>query len=368
MIYARSPYIVHVDDSGLQNIEFKLYVYRGTKDTDKGTATYEFAIDAVNGEVTFDISPYIRSAFGNPNPAFTNKWVWVTTEIDKNTGGGLSGTFSTYEATQLACMGWNTPEDGVNYTALHRYGPALDLFNYYATAPGDIYWMPKPMDEVGILCIEKFVQFVPSGTPYDWVVEFYPQLGGAGTMISEVVRTATDKDEHNDWYQYVNIPAGALSAKLKEESGLLGQEVINFWEVGDCRGSQTRIDYINAQGVRDTIWFMGRESESYTVSQSKYRKNILSAGTYDLWNPQQAVFNKNGKRRKRINSGHYPEMFNEMFKEMLLADKVWIYENSTRKSVSIVNSDLSYKYHNNERVINYEIEIEYAHDALNSVM
>lgn len=364
MIYARSPYIVHVDDSGLQNIEFKLYVYRGTKDTDKGTATYEFAIDAVNGEVTFDISPYIRSAFGNPNPAFTNKWVWVTTEIDKNTGGGLSGSFSTYEATQLACMGWNTPEDGVNYTTLLRYG-AIDLFSHYTQDSASANWAVKPVGETGIICVQKYPLYLGL---HNWTIEFYPQYGGNGTMISSVTRNATNKNEHNDWYQYTTVPANALSANLTEASGTFGDSIVNFWEVGDCRGSQTRIDYINAQGVRDTLWFMGRESESYTVSQSKYRKNILSAGAYDLWNPQQAVFNKNGKRRKRINSGHYPEMFNEMFKEMLLADRVWIYENSTRKSVSIVNSDLSYKYHNNERVINYEIEIEYAHDALNSIM
>src|SRR5210317_1802544 len=124
MIHARSPYIVYDNTANLEDIGFKLYVYTGTKDTDKSAGdalNYTFLIDAVNGEVEFDISPFIRegldtlAASTGRSPVGTGAYVWVTTEIAKDTGSGL-GAYSTYEATQLACWGYTLPEDGVNYT------------------------------------------------------------------------------------------------------------------------------------------------------------------------------------------------------------------------------------------------------------
>ena len=101
--------------------------------------TTSLPLTLVNGEVTFDISPFIQRGFISReriSPYRTRKRMyWVTTEIDKDTGSGFQDRFSTYEATQLACYGYTTPDEGVNYTT-YIDNDVFDDFNGSKTLSG----------------------------------------------------------------------------------------------------------------------------------------------------------------------------------------------------------------------------------------
>lgn len=358
MIYARSPFIVHVDDVGLEDIEFRLYVYNGTKDTDKGTADYTFAIDAVNGEVTFDVSPYIRELIGDRQPTSSALWPWVTMEIDKDTGAGLSGSFTPFRSTERASLGWTTPEDGVNYTS----EPSI-LFSYQ-TGTSDTDQIIKPFEATGKLNIVKVEPYLGVS---NFEIDFYAGPNRTGGVVSTVNTSATDSDENDDRYLVVDIPATAKSFEFGETSDVLFKTVRNIYEVGDCQNTPTRIDFLNKSGARDTVWFTGRTIESFNTSKSEYKKSILSGGTYSQWQRQKTRFNTMGMRRKRINSGMYPEAFNDLFRQLLFADSVWIFEDGSHRPITILSSDIEYKYGRYEKMISYEMEIEYANDALNTI-
>ena len=371
MIYARSPYIVHVDDANLEDIEFKLYVYNGTKDTDKGTADYEFAIDAINGEVTFDISPFIREALINrgPGPQGQGRYVWVTTEIDKDTGAGLSGSFSTYEATQLACYGYTTPDEGVNYTTLATERPLLMNVNAF------------PTGEFNLVKGEASTLHVPIQTfgPYlgvnDYTIDWYPEYNAGGTLIStvNVTASATPNVESDEQVQYVTVPATAKSFFWEDASSTF-TATKNIYNLPDCKNTPTRVFFINKYGVKEEIQFFGRAIESFSVDQDQYKRTILSAGTYEPWQRQQTPLNKRANKRLSVSTGMYPEGYNSAFKQLVFSESVWILIDggdptafNDYRPVNIVETDFEYKYSRYDKKIEYTFTFEYANSEINDI-
>ena len=80
-------------------------------------------------------------------------------------------------------------------------------------------------------------------------------------------------------------------------------------------------------------------------------------------------FNVNGKEKITLNSGFVDEEMNEAFRQLLLSEEVTLYyykENKTY-NVNLGTSELQYKQHVNEKLINYTIEFEFAHEVINNV-
>ena len=395
MIHARSPYIVHVDDSGLVDIEFKLYIYTGTKDTDKGTPDYTFAIDAISAEVTFDISPYIRDFLRTIVPNNVSAYVWVTTEIAKDTGAGL-GAFGTYEATQLACYGYTEPEDGVNYTTytgrdLETQAGGFNFSGMISSAAAFTTDVPATAwDDGGTynwICRKQGTEMqVPifiddSGTSAN-VVRFYRTLGGfltPGNDAAEIASpvsprqtiTSADNAESNDNMAYVVIPSVARSFTIF--IGSIDTMTVNIHDiVGDCEDI-SRIFFLNKFGVAEEIHFSGRMSEEYSTQSKSFKRSILSSGTYSKWKHQKTILSKDATKRVTINSGHYPEGYNEQFKQLLMSEFVWLLPKGISIGadnfvpVNILDSNLSYKYRRFDKLINYELTLEMSHDAINNI-
>jgi len=356
MIRARSPYIVHVDDSGLEAINFNIYVYSGNRSTDKASGDlYEFSIDAVNGEVTFDASPYIRQSLGSSlNPTTNDNLMWVAMDIDKDTGAGLSGSFSAYQTTRTAGMGWSIPEDGLNYD------DDLNILSF-KDSDNDVI---KRFGDTGFMAVKS--NSTIGAVEYE--VIFYDGYNQTGTADTPVVVTTADILQSGEQYAHVTIPANAKSYKYWINDGSIpsAERTGNIYEVGDCKNDPVRVDFINSNGIRDTVWFTGRAVESYNTSQNSYKKSILNSGAYNQYDRQQTVFNKMAKREVRLNSGFYRESFNDLFRELLLSDHIWLVD-GTYKPLTIKDSSLEYKYSLYEKTINYEITFEYANDHLNSI-
>lgn len=389
MIYARSPYIVHLNDSGLVRAQFKLYIYTGTKDTDKGTADYEFDMTAIGGTITFDIAPYIRDFLRDiVGPNSPGRFVWVTTEVAKDTGAGL-GAFATWQATQLACYGYTEPEEGANYTdytindleqeagGIRFCGPitsaAAKPVAVQSGAWDDgllLHWIAKEKDSTYVLPV--FKDDADNGAVQ---VRYYNAFGGfpgGGTQIGSTTITATSIAESDDNMAYVSIPAAARSFAVFV--GAVDVTNGNVYNVSGNCGEVTRVFFINRFGVLEEIQFVGRAVESYSSSKTDFKRSIVSGGTYSKWRRQQAVYNKIGGRSVTINSGHYPEGYNEQFKQLLMSESVWILPAGLSFStadnfvpVNITNSELQYKYSRYEKLINYEMTFEYANDTTNTI-
>ncbi len=372
MIYARSPYIVYDNTANLEDIGFKLYIYTGTKDTDKGTPDYTFLVDAINGEVEFDIAPYIRDFLYSLNDPLSvtsgGRWCWVTTEIAKDTGAGL-GSYATYETTQLACLGYTYHDDGVNFTtepALDNGVGLLSSANKSHTTPREII---KPHGESAILTVRDNTQILGDNQVVDW----YPEKNGGGIIISSSTVTSADLDESNDQYTIVTSPSNA-------KSYVIGRDGFSTWALGYtdrgnitelvCSDNDTiRIEFLNRYGSLDRLYFTGRTIKTENVTRSKYKRSVLSGGTYLVRNHVEVDHQISGKTTWTINSGLYPERYDQMFKEMLQSDRVWYYDadNTQYLPINVRSSSVQYKTAHYDKAINYTIEIEFSFNNINRI-
>ena len=87
----------------------------------------------------------------------------------------------------------------------------------------------------------------------------------------------------------------------------------------------------------------------------------------NTYSHQYKTFNVNAKESLTLNTGFYPEDYNEVFKQMMLSERIWIeYDNKTLP-VKVTSNDFSFRTRLNDKLINYTIQIEFAYDKINTV-
>ena len=367
MILARSPYIVHFDDSGLEDIEYELYIYKGTQTTDRGTAKYTFAIDAIDEEITFDISPYIRDYFdlvtAKTASSSAQDLLWVGQRVRKDTGAGL-GSWAFIGTDLIASQGYHYPEEEVNFDA------ATIVTGKWLTDKPYLY---EPLASG----LSVYVPYVAQNSTSD-TIRLWSGLDGTGSAdgVGEAIaHSATETEsiylrkgagtDNGAWLSIaVEIPKDTITASLN----------IKYFEVGVT--PYRRVTFINRYGVEDYLWMYGKDFTTNNVKSETYKKNILSSGTYNVYERQQEVLRKNGKRMLSLNSGWYPESYNEIFRQLLLSEYVWIDDQNENGGFTNLNdpipynvttSSIAYKTILNDKLISYDIEFEFANDLVSTI-
>ncbi len=113
--------------------------------------------------------------------------------------------------------------------------------------------------------------------------------------------------------------------------------------------------------------FFKRSNETLTTKKEEFKRNIIVNGAYDRSRHQQKILTKNGTEKLTLNTGFYPEEYNDVFKEMQLSEDCWIEIENKTLPISVSSSSLNYKTHLNDKLINYTIDINFAFDTINNI-
>ena len=125
--------------------------------------------------------------------------------------------------------------------------------------------------------------------------------------------------------------------------------------------------FVNKYGALQDLWMFKRSDLSLSKKEESFRSSIISNGSYNTYQHQYKTFNVNGKETLTLNTGFYPEEYNEVFRQFTLSEDVWIeYDNKTLP-VTVKSSDLSFQTQLNNKIINYTIQVEFAYDKINNV-
>ena len=88
---------------------------------------------------------------------------------------------------------------------------------------------------------------------------------------------------------------------------------------------------------------------------------------YQTWDPQEKLLTKNGTESITLNSVYYPESYNEVFKQLLLSEQVWIFYEDYLLGAVVKSSSLKYKNRLSDMLINYTIDFDFAFDTINNI-
>ena len=122
------------------------------------------------------------------------------------------------------------------------------------------------------------------------------------------------------------------------------------------------------------LWFFKKSMTNINITSQQFKNNILdiensgSTPSYALSKHQEKKFMANGKESITVNSGFYSEDHNEVVREMLLAEQVWIFDGTNTLPINLKSNTLQFKKSVNDKLISYTLSFDYAYDKINNIL
>jgi hypothetical protein len=372
-INVRSPYYAKVPTGGtsaaLNSVTLSLFVWTGETTDIPATGNYTFTKYEIadSNYVVFELSEYIKDFLVTEYGNYSTDIVWVKySYVIYNSSGGA--IFSGASANMLAVDGYTNFEDGVN-AELSKQLLQSNTIIYYNSGQDIVF--PIWAEDLSTITLTS-----DAGADVLWeaVEDFWNTYdvswGYALTPINIDDTGFTDQK-----IQYVRLTA---SAELQDGDTITiasttggGTTVITLEEIEECKYTPMNVIFYNKFGALQNIWFFKKAVNSLSTTSESYKANIMdfsgSPVTYSTSSPQYQIYNKNGKERISMNTGFIDEQYNEVIKQLMLSEQVWIDNGTNVLPVSLNSNSLSFKTSVNDKLIDYTLEFEYAFDKINTI-
>jgi len=371
-INVRSPYFIYQTSSStnpLLSVLLVIRVYSGASDTSMSGAQYSLNINAVSGIVSVDISELIRDYIYNSfDGNYSDSFRWVNYSVLPTFQNG-DGTNNLY--TRGVFDGYGYFEEGVNpqnnQTVLQSNTTILtnDLANINIPIHVTEDTTVSYLKDGEIIFTKDLVYGTNSAEQVQYVQNssldadmFKKRVDGVSGTTVEAFNCV--KAIANEVYQEFDADSIYI-----EKGGDI--EVIKVQEVEECKHKPYKVTFVNKFGVLQDLWFFKRSNLSLKTKEESYRANIISGGAYSTSTRQDTIFNKTGVESLQLNTGFYPESYNEIFRQLSFSEDVWINYDGKTLPISVKSSSLNYKTRVNDKLINYTIDVEFSNDKINNI-
>ncbi len=141
-------------------------------------------------------------------------------------------------------------------------------------------------------------------------------------------------------------------------------ETITLLITDECRYTPVDIAFQNKEGAIVFMPFFKAKTESLSTTRETFESD---RGQPSTGNHQFVDFNVQGRTSYKINSGFVDENMNQIVKQLLLSERVWEYVNTKYIPIKVKSTGVEYKTRQKDRLINYEMEFEYAFNEINNI-
>ncbi len=161
---------------------------------------------------------------------------------------------------------------------------------------------------------------------------------------------------------------------ISSDNSSYSDVVITLKKVCEPKYTPLNIIFYNKYGALQNLWFFKKSMTNIKISSQQFKNNILdiensgSTPSYALSKHQEKKFMANGKESITVNSGFYSEDHNEVVREMLLAEQVWIYDGTNTLPINLKSNTLQFKKSVNDKLISYSLSFDYAYDKINNIL
>lgn len=351
IIKVRSPFIVTVAEAGQDGSKIELFIWnKGT--TEPSTPTYILSKpipSASQIDNIYNISNYIREYILNVKPVTVTlpavdddtNYVYCKVKRYKLVGA----TYTLLDTTEYVCV------DGFT---LYGDGKQSSInVNALALSNGNVI-----TKYTGIPYINVLAQQIAT---YDFTANYYTKanvlieqrilvLNGAGSesfLLKVPLRSTLSTDDYQNLILKYNT-------NVFEKASL---------RIEECKYTPVVCTFINRYGGWEFLTFFKQQINTIAVKGTDY-KLMPSSVNYNTSLGQSKTFNINGTQTIKLNTGFVDENYSELITDLLLSETVLL--DSEPVIVKTQGSDL--KTNLKDRLINYEMEFEYAYNLINDVI
>jgi len=343
-INARSPYIVEINDAGQVETKLQIFLWNGTGSMPSSPAyTLSKLIPSSNNPATYyDISPYIKEYISHANlqnitstisATPSTQWCNVGLKLFKRVSTSFIqvGTIITH----YGLNGYGYYENGYN-PVLGNY--LLDSRDYYYNVNDDAGWVTV---------------YANSSTSVK-----YTNLSTGATQTTSLTA--------NSWRDIprVYLPYYSAGNTFEIISGSTVLFSATFIPKDECKYTPVKIDFVNRFGAWQREWFYKASNTIISVESTLYNLMPNTYPNYSVLEGQRNAFNVNGKQTIRVNTDWVDESYSEVIKQIMLSERILI----DNKPAVLLSKNTELFKSINTKMINYQMEFEYAFDTINSVI
>ena len=372
IINVRSPKYVSIDDSSLSYAILRLSIWTGASSPSPAPIYIirKSGVQIVFFEISELITDYLDTTFDGD---YSGQAVWVTTTLfayDSN-----DNEVADDGESFVAFDGYNYFEESANVdNSLMITNRKLFVLEdntfrvpiYTATSPtvtflkdneivGTTSFTPSNQSSEQI----KYVSIYGSDTNWDSFKERVLEDGG------------TDYESNKCLEAYFNeYSIGAVDKIIVSDSD--GIQTINVSILEECKYEPKKVTFVNKYGALQDMYFFKKAVEKMNVTKESYKSNILDSNyVYNSSNHVYRDFNVVGKESITLSSGFLSEEYNEVFKQMMLSEKVWI-TNITEDGeqvlpINVKTSNITYKTSLNDKLVEYTFDFDNSFNVINDI-
>ena len=375
-INLRSPHYISTSLPNTAYATLEISIWNGDKNTPV-TAQYNLRKSAIGTsiDVIFEISELVRDYLditfdGN----YTGQTVWV--QLAHNAYNSSDGVIFTNTGTSIAFDGYYYFEEGalpLDYISLFISNRELFVLEdnvfripiYTNNNPTVVFYKDGE-----VIASEVFVPDTGSANQIKYV-SVYGDSVNWDTYQERILNENGSYEDSSCLQSFLNsYSIGAVDKITISDSN--GIETIKVNVIKECKYEPKKVTFINKWGALQDMYFFKKAVEQMTVEKESYKSNILSSlGNYNRSSHVNRNFNVIGNESITLSSGFLSEEYNEVFKQLLLSEKVWVTNIlATGEQVLPINvktSDITYKTSLNNKLVEYTIEFDKSFDTINNI-
>ena len=376
-INLRSPYYRLTAFPTTAYAELDISIWSGSVTNPPATAQYSLRKNVVgsSSEVTFEISELIRDYLDITfNGYYTAQTVWV--KLVQTAYRADDFVLYTNTSTSIAFDGYSYFEEEtlpLDYISLFISNRELFVLEdnafripiYTSNSPTVVFYKDGE-----VIASETFSSSTDSVNQIKYVSIYGDSVNW--DTFQERVTDANGTYESNACLQsfFDNYSIGAVDKiTVSNDRGI---ETIKVNVIEECKYEPKKVTFINKWGALQDMYFFKKAVEQMTIEKESYKSNIIgSYAQYSRSNHVNRDFNVVGKESITLSSGFLSEEYNEVFKQMMLSEKVWVTNMlETGEQVLPINvktSDITYKTSLNNKLVEYTIEFDKSFDTINNI-
>lgn len=381
-INARSNfYLSQIASSGYEifTVNVDLYIYTGVRITDRpASATYSLVKTVNKTNSSFSISSFIKDFIDTKfDGGYEHDIAFCDVALTIVERDLTDNSLQTLPSTDFYCykayFGYGYFEDGLNPaneelimlsndTIITHNDSVINipidaLINENQTQPivvnhyvdNSLYYT----EEISVTDLSNDAIVYVSNSPLNLYDFEQRVLSDSGVYEANSCLTAISKSFIKD--NKIEVSVGAKNKTIKINS------------VYECLHTPIKATFHNMFGALQDFWFFKGSKTSLDVTSESYRRDSLINGSYDVSDHSYKNFLKNGKEKLKLYSGFYPESYNEVFRQFMLAEDVWIEYNGQTLPVNLKSNSHEFKTRIREGLISFEIDVELAYDKINII-
>lgn len=348
-IFCRSPFWVVVDLPLQLNAKVEVFIWNeGQTEPTVPTYTVSKEIPATNRrKLSFDVSPYIREFI----------------EFERQTTPSAPAVVDPYEYCKVRIKAFSDLDQILNepYYSFYGYGDFMQGWNpdngRFSQMQGRYLY-----DRLNIPTFVYFQDF-NAETDNGFRVQYRDLNNGNPINIDLLLVTNVKIWEIPLSTSSVNYDNGNFVAIQEDVSGVwIDRYVIEMIPQCEPKYTPLKCDFVNKWGAWQSITFFKRSDETFNVKGTKYQL-MPSSEDYNVYKGEMQSFNVNGKVSIKVNTGWVDESYREVIRELMLSETILI-EN---KKVVLKSESTELFKNVNTKVINYEMEFDFAFSQINKI-